>query len=429
MKQAIVVGSGAGGATVAKELQGHYDVTILEAGGEFRPLALKLSTMEGLRRTGLLLDEREIELIFPAMRIHRTGDMVLVYGRGVGGTTTICAGNALRMDGHLRALGIDLDAEFDEIYREIPVTTAHQERWRDHTRRLFAICQEMDLHPQPIPKMGDYARCSHCGRCIFGCPQGVKWDSRRFLQVAQDRGARLVTGCRVERVAIQGGRVSGVIARQGWTRRFYPADLVVLAAGGLATPAILQSSGIPCEPRLFVDPVLCVAAPWENAQQCREVEMPFVVQRERYILSPYFDYLSFFFNRAWRYPAGDILGLMIKLADESAGEVAGGRIRKSLTPEDRERLAEGVDLCTEILRRFGVKDEQVFLGTVNAGHPGGSLPLTEREAATLHHERLPENLYLADATLLPEALGNPPILTIIALAKRVARECNSLGMG
>jgi choline dehydrogenase-like flavoprotein len=63
----------------------------------------------------------------------------------------------------------------------------------------------------------------------------------------------------------------------------------------------------------------------------------------------------------------------------------------------------------------------MFLGTINAGHPGGMLPLTEREAESLHHARLPENLYVADATLLPESLGNPPILTIVALAKRISK--------
>ena len=220
---------------------------------------------------------------------------------------------------------------------------------------------------------------------------------------------------------MESGRATGIIARQGWRRRFYPADLVVLAAGGFATSTILQRSGIPCEPHLFVDPVLCVAAPWENIRQERELEMPFVVQREHMIISPYFDYLSFFFNRDWRYPAKDTLGLMIKLADEGRGEVVGSRVRKGLTPADRERLAEGVTLCKEILRRFGVQEGRAFLGTVNAGHPGGSLPLTEKEAATLHHDRLPRNLYVADATLLPASLGNPPIITILALAKRVAR--------
>ena len=63
----------------------------------------------------------------------------------------------------------------------------------------------------------------------------------------------------------------------------------------------------------------------------------------------------------------------------------------------------------------------MFLGTINAGHPGGMLPLTEREAESLHNKNLPENLYIADATLFPCSLGNPPILTIMAIAKRVSR--------
>jgi choline dehydrogenase-like flavoprotein len=199
--------------------------------------------------------------------------------------------------------------------------------------------------------------------------------------------------------------------------------MVILAAGGLGTPVILQNSGIPCEPRLFVDPVLCVAAEWKDALQCKEIEMPFVVQQDHFILSPYFDYLSFFFNKTWKYPAKDILGIMIKLADSNAGCISDKRLQKTLTREDEHRLNEGIEICTAILRRFGVQEDRIFLGTLNAGHPGGMLPLTEREAASFHHHRLPENLYVADATLLPRSLGNPPILTIIAMAKRVSRIC------
>jgi choline dehydrogenase-like flavoprotein len=39
----------------------------------------------------------------------------------------------------------------------------------------------------------------------------------------------------------------------------------------------------------------------------------------------------------------------------------------------------------------------------------------------MHHDVLPDNLCIADASLLPRSMGNPPILTIMALAKRVAR--------
>jgi choline dehydrogenase-like flavoprotein len=426
MKRVLVIGSGAGGATVAKELQGAFDVTVLEAGGQFEPLSLSLKTLERIKSTHLLFDERLIHLPFPAMQIRKTPDMVLVNGIGTGGSTAIAVGNGVRMDQDLREIGIDLDPEFEEIAREIPISTGHQKRWRKHTRQLFQICQEMGLGPIPMPKMGNFERCKSCGRCMFGCPEGVKWDSRQFLDEAIGKGAELITGCRVESVEIEDGRAKGVWAQQGLLHRFYEADLVVLAAGGFATAAILDQSGIPCEPHLFVDPVLTVATRWPGANQCREIEMPFVAQMPGYILSPYFDFLSFFFNDDWQYPARDILGIMIKLAESNEGSVTKHGIEKTLTDNDKERLAEAQRVASDILCRLGAREEDLFLGTINAGHPGGSLPLTEREAESLHHEQLPPNLYVADASLLPRSLGNPPILTIVALAKRVSKLCLSL---
>lgn len=72
---------------------------------------------------------------------------------------------------------------------------------------------------------------------------------------------------------------------------------------------------------------------------------------------------------------------------------------------------------------MNIKQDELFLGTINARHPGGMLPLTEKETATFHDARLPANLYVADASLFPRSLGNPPILTIAAMAKRVSRKC------
>jgi len=111
---------------------------------------------------------------------------------------------------------------------------------------------------------------------------------------------------------------------------------------------------------------------------------------------------------------------MIKLADNSKGRISGKKVDKILTDEDKKHLQQGVDLCSEILRKLGIKKQNLFLGTLNAGHPGGMFPLTEKEAVTFHHSAAPENLYIADATLIPKSMGNPPILTIIAIAKRVS---------
>jgi hypothetical protein len=79
--------------------------------------------------------------------------------------------------------------------------------------------------------------------------------------------------------------------------------------------------------------------------------------------------------------------------------------------------------CRQILHKLGKKDADIFPGTLNAGHPGGMLPLTEKESQTLHPGCLPPNLYVADASLFPNSLGNPPILTIVALAKRIGKIC------
>ena len=424
MKKAVIVGSGAGGAMCARELQGHYDVTVLEAGREFHPFAVNLGLVQKFKKTGLLFDAREIPLLFPAMRIRRAGSkMILVNGRGTGGTTTISAGNGLRMDRDLKKLGLDLDAEFEELARDVPLSTAHRKRWRPATRRLFEAFQKMQLDPRPIPKMGHYELCRGCGRCILGCPYGVKWDSRRLLEQAVQNGARLVTRCRVEKVVSADGRATGVEARHGLSKHFFPADLVILAAGGLGTPVILQNSGIACTPRLFVDPVLTVVTEWEAAGQDREISMPFVSQREGYILSPYFDYLSFFFKNDWRAKLGNTLGVMIKLADSPEGSISNKGLQKSLTAQDQGRLAEALEVCAGIFGQLGVDKSRLILGIINAGHPGGMLPLTASEAGSLHSPLLPENAYVADATLFPESLGNPPILTILALAKRVSKLC------
>lgn len=420
-RTAIVIGSGAGGAMAARELQKRFDVTILEAGGEFKPFRQNMKLFSALRKSGLFFDEKLITRLMPNMLIRKTEDMVMVYGRGVGGTTTLATGNALRYDMDLKRIGIELDIEFEELSRELPITTEHSRDWHESTKRLFNLFEEMGLDPVITPKFLNPKACAHCGHCAIGCPTKAKWDARVLVDEAVSLGAVLVSNCRVDKLVVDGKKVISVEAKIGGSRKSFTGDIIVLAAGGFNTPVILKNSGIETEKRLFVDPVLCVAAPILGFGQDKELLMPFISQQEGYILSPYMDYLSFFFNRKWYRPMENIASIMIKLKDETAGDVSAGRIEKTLTKKDREILDNAVELSKKILLRLGANPEEIFLGTLNAGHPGGMLSLTENEKESLHNERLPENLYISDSTLFNDAMGNPPILTIMALAKKIAK--------
>lgn len=178
MKTALVIGTGAGGGVIARDLQGRYQVTMLEAGKEFQPFSLPVSKLAGLRRTGMFFDERLIRLLLPNMRLERSQEVIIAHGIGVGGTTPLATGNAVRCDEALKKLGIDLDAQFEVLYKELPITTDHQKRWNSATRKMFEVFESMGLDPVVMPKLLNAEACVNCGHCAIGCPADAKWDTR-----------------------------------------------------------------------------------------------------------------------------------------------------------------------------------------------------------------------------------------------------------
>jgi len=427
-RHAVIVGSGAGGAVMAKELQGSYRVTILESGGMFRPMPYSLSVLDPFRRTGILMDERMIPWVFPSMRIHKSGgEIVFVSGRNRGGSTALSTGSAVRADENLQSIGIDLSPEFDELSRQIPVTIDHRSLWGTISKEMFSHCESAGFEPTIIPKMGHHERCRNCGRCMLGCRYGIKWYGEALLREAEQNGVEIRTGHTVIKLVERNGKIAGVMVKAGSRTYVVEADLIILSAGGFNTPMILERSGITTDDNLFVDPVLTVAAHLPGSHQNSELTMPFMIRGTRFFLSPYYDFLSVLFNPKWRqYRYGDIYGIMIKLADTPIGSIRRTGIEKSLTTEDHDILKTAQAMCIDIFRSMNIHENDIQPGTLHAGHPGGTLSLRRESAESFHDSRLPDNVYVADASLLPGPFGMPPILTIMALAKRIASICTLL---
>jgi choline dehydrogenase-like flavoprotein len=116
----------------------------------------------------------------------------------------------------------------------------------------------------------------------------------------------------------------------------------------------------------------------------------------------------------------NILGVMIKLKDEISGGVfPDGRISKPLTPRDRERLEAARRVCERILLEAGAERSTLFMTPLRGTHPSGTVRIDTLVDRNLQSEV--KGLYVCDASVFPEALDRPTVLTIIGLGKRLAK--------
>lgn len=417
--RAIVVGTGAGGATAARELvNAGFEVIILEAGKEFKPFRRLLQVAGPLRRTGLLGNEKTITRMFPPMDTMRSSDdLVLVRGMTTGGSTVLSCGNIVRADHGLKEIGLDLSPEFEKIEKDIGVTEFPRKRWQPVTEKMFEAAQKLGLEPKATPKAVDSIKCVSCGLCELGCTTGARWDSRRFLNDAVDAGAKLYTSSPVKKVIIEKGQAKGVIVGS----KAIKSDIVVLAAGGIGTAQILKASSLPAKDNLWVDIVLTLGGVLKGGNQIKEPPMVWYTKHEDYILSPYLDILSHWFHKPWRNVSiEDRVGVMVKLADIEEGAVfADGKVHKTIKKEDYARLDDAIGEAKKIMEYAGVSGPYVN-GVHNGGHLGGTAPLTKDDVDLMKPSWLSEGLWAADLSLAPRSQGLPTILLASAMACRVA---------
>jgi choline dehydrogenase-like flavoprotein len=268
---------------------------------------------------------------------------------------------------------------------------------------------------------------------MLGCRCGAKWSAAEYVDEAVAGGAELLTRARVERVVIEDGHATGVAGTLGGQPFTARADTVVLAAGGIGAPRILQASGLrQAGQGMTMDVTVMVYGfvkergigneppmtwSWENA------EVGYMLST---LIDPWLLYPIITTLKGLRYPLhwpkwNNILGVMIKLKDEISGGVyANGRISKPLTTGDRERLGMAEEVCHKILVEAGARPDTIFMTPLRGTHPSGTVRIGDMVDANLRTE-IP-GLYVCDASVFPEALDRPTVLTIIGLAKRLARQ-------
>jgi choline dehydrogenase-like flavoprotein len=423
--KAVVVGSGAGGATVARELvQRGFDVTILEAGKPFSPLTHKVSWFSPFRGSWFLKDENSIKKVFPHYSVTRASrDLAIFRGITEGGCTSIACGSMVRAERGLKEIGLDLAEEFEEIEETLTIAPISRKKWRPLTQQMYDNAERLGYAPKPTPKVSDSSKCVGCGYCELGCITGAKWDSRYVYEDYLGKGITLLTNTIVQKVLLESNSACGVLVSHDSLTEKIKADIVVLSAGGVGTAQILLASNLPVRKSLWVDVVLTVGGVQKGSRMLDEPPMAWFVKKDNYILSPYFDLLSFWFHKPWKdVSMKDRVGMMIKLADSEQGTVSiDGTVTKSLTKVDYESLDEAKAEAIQIMKTSGVLGPFVD-GMIHGGHLGGTVPLTKDDVETMHPSWLPQDLWVADLSLMPRSQGLPTMLTTSALSLRVAKK-------
>ncbi len=246
----VIIGSGAGGGAVARELAPLCAAGVRIAVLEWGP---KLAEAE---YTG-----REVEM---SKRLYfdsggtftKDRALTLAYGRAYGGSTVMYTGTSLTMPEEVIEAWNVPGLEFSDLHpralKYLEDNNAHllaPDLINDNNRLFLEGCSELGYQVEQFPI--NVKGCRGSSLCNLGCPNQAKQGTHRVqLPQAEAQGVEVITNCRVTRI---GDRVcEAIVADPGFgeasrwedgEHRVRAKVVVVCAGGAVNSPALLLSSG------------------------------------------------------------------------------------------------------------------------------------------------------------------------------------------
>ena len=351
----------------------------------------------------------------------------------IGGTTNSSIGNACfscsgcysnSIMQQFEDKDLNIFEELIEASEELNVTYFPKKLWGHSTQLIAQAGEELGYIVEPMPKFINFEKCQSCGKCVNGCLFDAKWDATYFVREAVEYGAELVTEFNVFEVLHENNEVIGVVGiNKNNEKVVYKAKRVVMAAGALNTTIILKNSKFKnVGSQIFFDIFTTIGGYLENAQLKNELLMGIKAEFGPYFLSPHYSMqlLPLMQEKGIVVEEKDVIGIMLKFADTCIGTIdSEGNIEKTLTKLDVDLIKEGYEKAVNILLKLGVKPESIVATSLKGAHPGGTAAIGD--VVDNNFETEVKGVYVSDASVIPEAPGRPPILTIVAIAKKVAK--------